>query len=117
MSLKQLISDHVTSVFLNDEHFAVTATHYPLGDTDSGASVVGVPEWEDPAESRQGGKDTKQRGKFHVSSSVSVTRRDQWLIESVLYQTAAISPVQGGMIAVEIVRTDPEFRSEGRGVL
>jgi hypothetical protein len=75
MSLNQLISEHVTTVFLNTDHFAETVTfHCPSGPVE----VTGIIEIDPPIRDDNGVTPTQYTGQIHIASiDVAKLSRDK----------------------------------------
>ena len=66
MSLNQLISEHVTTVFLNTSHFAESVTfHCPSGPVE----VTGIIEIDPPIRDGNSVTPTQYTGQIHIASA------------------------------------------------
>ena len=110
-----LFTDDITSEAITDhfDHFAETVTRYPLGVVANSEPVTAIFIESKPVRDTSRGEEVVRKGELHVKDSVTVDEKDQWLINSELWQTLAVGGVEGGMRILQLQRNDPETRGLG----
>lgn len=112
MSLNQLISEHVATVFLNTDHFAEVVTRYAKGDRDIRSSVTGIVTYQPADVLTTRGKGYRRIATLAVSSDVVIDPADAFLLGSDRYEVTAIDAPQNGMRTVHL----QQYESEAKGL-
>ena len=102
MTLRDEIDADAEGVFLNEDDFAESITHWPAGNSGAAAVVTAIVFLDDTEKVTESGKKFATKGTIHVSSGTTLTHDDVWVINSVNYQTIAVSTPQGGLTEIEI---------------
>lgn len=102
MSLKDQIIADAAAVFLNEDDFAVSITHWPSGDSGSADSVVALVAFDKTEKVTKNGKRFFTKGTLQVSTTITATDADAWVINGITYQAVTVSPPEGGLVAIEI---------------
>lgn len=87
-------------------HHGETVTRYPLGVEASAASVTGIFNEEEPEKSTGNAEEVIRKGTLRVSDSTSLDLKDQWLIRSERWQTAAKRSAVAGFVVLELWRRE-----------
>lgn len=107
MSLSDLMTADVSSVFLNTEDFAEGVTHWPAGDSGIAATVTAlffeIPRIE-VKEDR--GKKIIRRAVIQIASSTTVAKKDVWFRNSERWETVTTGNVENGLLRVHLTRTE-----------
>lgn len=115
MTLKTTIAGHVSSVFLNEDHFAESIAQYPAGDMGDPQTISGVLEIEPTLQENDDGRGQLTRGKLLLLDSVTVDDDDQYVIDGVTWHAETIGEKQDGARIVGVLTYDSTFRtSSGR---
>ena len=110
MSLQTLISEHVSSVFLNTDHFAESIKRY-IGDSKTSVqTLTGIVNFEKPQQNYDRGTETHIRGEVIFSEDVTVTTSDTLLIGGFEYAVENVNPASDGMFTAFIVRRVPQVK-------
>lgn len=112
MSLNQLISEHVTTVFLNTSHFAETVIRYAEGAVDRRTEITAIVTWMPSDVSETRGKGYLQKGEMLVSDSVTITPADAFKIGDLRCEVTSIDEPQYGSKIVHI----QAYKSEAKGI-
>ena len=111
MSLKTLIEEHVTSVFLNTDHFAEQIVRYTGGIEAQASTITGIVTWKDDERSDSDrGRATVRRGEVMFSSGITVDMSDALKIGGVRCEIETVGPVQDGAFIVGIIRREAQTR-------
>lgn len=118
MALRDMMERHASSVFLSEAHHADSVVRRPLGvAAEDNPTIAMVIEWDDPTEMTEQGKKVRVSGVGHVASSVTLSVKDQFVIDSEVYSVRAIQPAQGGLQSVWLSLDKNESRKPGGGNL
>ncbi len=110
MSLRTLISEHVSSVFLNAEHFAQSIRRY-IGDSKTSVqNLTGIVDFQKPQQNYDRGTETHVRGEVIFAEGVEVTTSDTLLIDGFEYAVENVNPATDGMFTAFIVRRVPQLK-------
>jgi len=110
VSLQTLISEHVSSVFLNTDHFAESIKRY-IGDSKTSVqTLTGIVNFEKPQQNYDRGTETHIRGEVIFSEDVTVTTSDTLLIGGFEYAVENVNPASDGMFTAFIVRRVPQVK-------
>lgn len=112
MSLNQLISEHVTTVFLNTSHFAETVIRYAGGAVDRRTEITAIVTWMPSDVSEMRGKGYVRKCEMLVDDSVTITPADAFKIGSVRCEVTAIDNAQNGARVVHL----QQYESEAKGI-
>lgn len=110
MSLQQLIEEHVSTVFLNTDHFAVTAQRCIGGDAANVRAIVGVAGDDMAASNTQRGKGYTHSRTFEISEDSRLEESDAVKIGSLRYEIENITDPVHGMRTANLVRYQPEVK-------
>ncbi|MBR9800265.1 hypothetical protein GYB59_00565 [bacterium] len=98
------------------ETFGQSVTHWPLGVEANAASVTAIWKEQEPTKSTNYGEQTERRGLLKVASSVTVSPRDKWVVESEEWQTTrATNNDAAGLKMIYVQRNDKQFTKGQRG--
>lgn len=111
MTLKDDILSDVDAEILNEDDFAESITHWPLGAEANAAPVVAVVNWDETEKIANKGKKFCSKASLYLSSSNSLDSKDVWIINAISYQTLTVSPPEGGLVVVEIKYVDKHYRT------
>lgn len=111
MSLSQLIEEHVSTVFLREDHFAAPAIRYIGGDDANATAITGVAGDDMAATSIQRGKGYTHTRTFDFSEDSRLTESDGLKIGSLRYEVESITDPVGGMRTANLVRYQPEVKA------
>lgn len=107
MSLRTLIEEHVTAVFLRTDHFAETMIRYTDGDKSRASSITGLVTWKtDEVDNFDRGRGNDRHGEVLFADSVSVSLTDTLKIGGKVYQVETVGPVHDGAFMVGVVCRD-----------
>jgi hypothetical protein len=110
MPLSQLIEEHVTSVFMNTEHFASTVLRYIDGDSSNIAQIVAVVNVTNSTFEDQRGRGYAHRAEMFLASSITLNPSDAIKYGDNRYEIEAIGDEEHGMRVVKLIRYQPETR-------
>jgi hypothetical protein len=108
--LNTLISEHMSSVFLNTDHFAETMTRYAGGVEAQSSTITGMVTWEKVAQDDTRGRATMVRGEVIVSADTEISISDALVINDAVYSIDGVSPAQDGAMLVSVLRRLPETK-------
>ena len=126
MTLAAQITADVTDVFLVNDDFATSITHYPAGDETAGATVLAIVDYDFMDEdsggdgggtelSNERGVRVRQTAKLEIPIGTTVTEErgklkpSTWLISSVKWTTLRVLGKDDDMQLVVITRTDQKI--------
>lgn len=114
LSLHDLIEADTSGVFLNTNDFAESITHRPAGnsDNDTPRTVVFIEDSRVKIEDHPKGKRYFRNATIRIASSVTVTKKDEWIRNSEKWQTVVDGRVIDGMKQVLVTRTE-QIKTEG----
>lgn len=114
MSLHDLIEADTSGVFLNTNDFAESITHRPAGVSanDTARTVVFIEDSRVKIEDHPKGKRYVRNATIRIASSVTVTKKDEWIVNSETWQTVADGRDIDGMKQVLVTRTE-SVKTEG----
>ena len=110
MSLSQLIEEHVSTVFLNRDHFAITASRLIEGDAANSRAIVGVAGDDMAASNEHRGKGYTHTRTFEFSEDSRLEEIDAIKIGTLRYEIASITDPVSGMKTANLVRYQPEVK-------
>jgi len=110
VSLSQLIEEHVSAVFLNRDHFAVTASRLIEGDAANVRAIAGVAGDDMAASNEQRGKGYTHTRTFDISEDSRLEESDAIKIGTLRYEIDSITDPVGGMRTANLVRYQPEVK-------
>lgn len=102
MTLKDEINADAAEVFLEVDDFAESVIHWPSGESGSAAPVTALVFWDDAEKVTQGGKKFPVNGTLHVSSGLTLSDDDVWVIGGINYQAVTVGQPAGGLVEVEV---------------
>lgn len=114
MSLLTLMQSDAASLVINTSDAGQSVTHRPLNVAASDASVTAVWHEDEPIESNERGVGILRRGTLTVGSSVTVTTRDRWQVNSEWWETTRWQTDGGGLQVVYVQQPRDEIRSGTR---
>jgi hypothetical protein len=121
MTLKAMIEEHVSTVFLNTDDFAETIKRrVEDGRSNRTTSLVAVVTWDPPvSNSGEGKREANLRGTIAVPSGLNppLKMSDRWIIGETTYATLAVHPPQYGMQNVLIEQRVGDMRGGSLGVI
>lgn len=110
MSLKRLIEEQVTSVFLNTDHFAQNCQRLVAGDDGNVRSIVGVPGDDMAATDDLRGRGYTHMRTFDFAETSTLVEKDAVKIGSLRYEVDVVSDPVLGMRTAKLVRTQQEVK-------
>ena len=115
MTLRDLINEHAGSVFLNADHFADDSiVHYP-GGSGSGSTITAAFFPEDKEErDEERGDGYELYARLDVAETLTVTRRDKFVISGRDWFVVSIGITELGLIPLRIVNRE-QLRTTGNG--
>lgn len=116
MAFKDLIEEHVTTVFLNTDQFADSITRRPLGVSADDVAVDAIFEEMPQSKNFEGGEQVERTAHLHIDVSTVVDESDEWVIDSVVWQTVKPGRVENGFRIVTIQRNNYKNRRMTGGV-
>ena len=121
MTLKAMIDEHVSTVFLNADEFAETIKRrVEDGRNNRTSSLTAIVTWDLPVSySGEGKREAKFRGTIAVASGLNPPPQmsDRWIIGEMTYATLAVQPPQYGMQNVLIEQRVGDMRGGSLGVI
>lgn len=114
MTLRDQVSDDVTSVFLNEDDFATEVAHWPLGDSTASVAVVGVFAEDSGPEIESYGNRLVRRAVLELAASTTVTTgeanrsRDVFLINGVAWGAVRVIGQDDDMQSILLERHEPK---------
>ncbi len=97
-------------MFLNTDHFAVTASRLIGGDSANVRSIVGVAGDDMAASNEQRGKGYTHARTFDYSEDSRLEESDAIKIGTLRYEIDSITDAVGGMKTANLVRYQPEVK-------
>ena len=115
MTFQDDLEHDVSEVFLNtdNEEFAESVTHYPQGVVASAASVVAVAALMPRRKELERGEGYVVRGTLDVSPSVTLHKKDAWLIGGNRFETESIDEERLGIVTVHVYRFEKDTTRPG----
>lgn len=113
MGFQDDLEDDVANVFLNEDEFASSVTHYPQGVVANAAAVTAVVSLKPREKDLERGEGYVVRGTVDVGAGVAVTNKDAWSIGGVRYETKSIDEERLGMITIHIYRYEKDTTRPG----
>ena len=110
MALKDIIATHVSTVFLNTEHFADTVRRYRNGDLKDGIDFVAVVSVSDANISEHLGRGTTVRASMVCAEAADVRATDKVRHNGIDYEVETVSNAEHGMKTVTMQQYSGEFR-------
>lgn len=110
MSLNQLISEHVSAVFLNTDHFAETCKRLVGGDDGHIVSIIGIPGDDMAATDDVRGRGYTHSRTFDIAETSTLTEQDAIRIGSLRYEVVHVSDPSQGMKTAKLARTQQEVK-------
>jgi hypothetical protein len=110
MSLNRLIEEHVSTVFLNTEHFAETCQRFVAGDDGNIKSIIGIPGDDMPAIDDVRGRGYTHSRSFEISEATVLNEKDSVRIGDVRYEVVHVSDPIHGMKTAKLGRTQQEVK-------
>lgn len=110
MTLKALMESHVTSVFLNTDHFAETCQRFVGGDDGNIKTIVGIPGDDMPAIDDVRGRGYTHTRTFDVAEATVLNEKDAVRIGDLRYEVVHVSDPVHGMKTAKLARTQQEVK-------
>lgn len=110
MPLNQLIEEHASTVFLNQDHFAASVSRLIGGDAANARSIVGVTGDDIAASNEQRGKGYTHTRTFDFSEDSRLEESDALKIGRLRYEIDSITDPVGGMRTANLVRYQPDVK-------
>ena len=110
MSLNQLIDEHVTTVFLNTDHFAETMRRYICGDSDNVTNFVGIVTVDGTNINDARGRGFDHAATLVLSSDIQMNVGDAILHGEDRYEVKTVGAAEHGMRTCQLNRYQPEVR-------
>lgn len=79
-----------------------SVTHWPLGVSTSASPERAIVNLDQAEKDTKGGTRFATSGRIRVSSSLSLSDSDAWVIRDVTYQVVVVGKPQGGLTEIEI---------------
>lgn len=109
MSLSQLIDEHVSTVFLNTDHFAETFLRYRANA--STISVTGILTVQQPQVNDDRGRGFSHSASLWFKSTTDIEPHDR-LKGDVNWQVSTVTEAEHGARTATLVRYEPEVRGK-----
>lgn len=110
MSLSQLMNEHVSTVFMNTDHFAETCQRFVGGDEGNIRTIVGVPGDDMAATDDVRGRGYTHSRTFDIAETSTLTEQDAIRIGSLRYEVVHVSDPSQGMKTAKLARTQQEVK-------
>jgi len=110
MSLNRLIEEHVSTVFLNTDHFAETCQRFVGGDAGNIKTIIGIPGDDMPAIDDVRGRGYTHSRTFDIAETSTLTEADAVQIGSLRYEVVHVSDPMHGMKTAKLGRTQQEVK-------
>jgi hypothetical protein len=110
MTLKTTIAGHVSTVFLDTTHFAVTVQRYVGGVKGSVENVSALVTWDPTQTAYERDRATRRASSMMLASSQAVTTSDSFKIGNDLVQVEAVGPIQDGAVIVTLKQYIPQTK-------
>ena len=110
MSLSQLMSEHVSTVFMNTDHFAETCQRFVGGDEGNIRTIVGIPGDDMAATDDVRGRGYTHSRTFDIAETSTLTEQDAIRIGSLRYEVVHVSDPSQGMKTAKLARTQQEVK-------
>lgn len=110
MSLNQLINEHVSSVFMNTDHFAESCKRYVGGDPGNVKLITGVPGDDRAATDDMAGRGYTHVRTFDFAEASVLEEKDSLVIGSIRYEVVHITDPDLGMRTAMLGRYQPETK-------
>ena len=106
----EFAADAVPDLF---DEFGETVTQYPSGVSANSATRTVLVERLEPTYDTSRGRETVQKVKLWVPSSVTCVVSDRWIVGGVLYECQSVRPAESGMIVATCECVISSSRREG----
>ena len=110
MSLSQLMNEHVSTVFMNTDHFAETCQRFVGGDEGNIRTIVGVPGDDMAATDDVRGRGYTHSRTFDIAETSTLTEQDAIRIGSLRDEVVHVSDPSQGMKTAKLARTQQEVK-------
>ena len=110
MSLNQLMREHVSTVFMNTDHFAETCQRFVGGDEGNIRTIVGIPGDDMAATDDVRGRGYTHSRTFDIAETSTLTEQDAIRIGSLRYEVVHVSDPSQGMKTAKLARTQQEVK-------
>ena len=110
MTLKTTIAGHVSSVFLNSNHFAETVLRYVGGIKGRMEQVTALLDWDSTNTAYERDRATRRVSSLMVISTQAVTVKDVFKVNGDIISVASVGPVQDGAIIVQLNQYVPQVK-------
>lgn len=110
MSLSQLMNEHVSTVFMNTDHFAETCQRFVGGDEGNIRTIVGIPGDDMAATDDVRGRGYTHSRTFDIAETSTLTEQDAIRIGSLRYEVVHVSDPSQGMKTAKLARTQQEVK-------
>lgn len=115
MTLADLITADVSTVFLNTSDFAESITHRPGGVSanDTAVTVVFIPDQGSTANRKDDttGEARVSTATIHAATSLGIAAADQFVRNSEVWSVLTVGPDSGGMQKVAVQRVTEDRRA------
>ncbi len=108
MPLSTLINEHVTSVFMNTEHFATSVFRYVDGDDGRMVAITGIVTIQPAEQDDMRGRGYVHRGEILLQEDVKITATDAIKYDGNRYEVVTVGDAEHGMRTIQIQRYQPE---------
>lgn len=110
MSLNQLAREHVSTVFMNTDHFAESCPRYINGDEGDILLITGIPGDDMVATDDIRGRGYTHSRTFDIAESTVLNVKDAVKIGELRYEVVHVSDPVLGMKTAKLARTQQEVR-------
>lgn len=110
MTLKATIEAHVSSVFMNTDHFALSCPRYVAGDPGNIKLITGVPGDDRPATSDMFGRGYTHMRTFDFAKTSVLEEKDSVVVGELRYEVVHITDPDLGMRTATLGRYQPETK-------
>lgn len=111
MSLSQLMREHVSTVFMNTDHFADTVYRLVGGDDGNIKPIVGIAGDDMPAVDDGRGRGYTHTRSFDFAEAIQLQEKDAIRIGTLRYEVEHVSDPVHGMKTAKLVR----YKAEAKG--
>jgi len=110
VTLKSTIEAHVSTVFLNTDHFAYSCPRYIAGDPGNIRLIIGVPGDDRPSTSDMFGRGYTHMRTFDFAATATLEEKDSVVVGELRYEVAHITDPDLGMRTATLGRYQPEVK-------
>lgn len=110
MTLKATIKAHVSSVFMNTDHFAESCPRYIAGDPGNIKLITGVPGDDRPATSDMVGHGYTHMRTFEFAETSVLEEKDSVIVGGIRYEVVHITDPDLGARTATLGRYQPETK-------